>query len=76
MIRLTIFDFTLDNIDYKATRYINDNLLIMITHLIDLLEDDNGFTVDAFLPKNNIRLSSEKWEEAIYDLEDIIQSDK
>lgn len=75
MIRLELFDDNLGNTEYKATRYVNDNLKIIIRTLLDLLEDDNDFESEDFLPKNNLRIDNQTWKEMVYDLEDIVQSE-
>jgi len=55
-------------------RFVNDNLSEVIRVLIDLLEDNNGFSVSDFLPENNFRIEAKQWSEWIYDLYDLIKS--
>lgn len=68
MIRLDIVSKKLNKVDWKVTRYVNDNLKCIIRVLIDLLEDNNDFTVDDFLPENNLRMDNETWCHLVYDI--------
>lgn len=42
--------------------------------MLDLLEDNNGFTASDFLPYNNYDISDEIWEKRVYELYDIVSS--
>lgn len=75
MVRLELFGDNLGNTEYKVTRYVNDNVNTIIRTLLDLLEDDNDFEAEDFLPRNNLRIDNQTWKEMLYDLEDIVQSE-
>ena len=75
MVRLELFGDNWGNTEYKVTRYVNDNLKTIIRTLIDLLEDDNDFEAEDFLPRNNLRIDNQTWKQMVYDLEDIVQSE-
>lgn len=59
MIRVGLFGDRLSEIDKQVIRYVNDNLKSIIRVLLDLLEDNNGFTASDFLPYNNYDISDE-----------------
>lgn len=75
MIRLNIVSEKLSKVDLQTTRYVNDNLKCIIRVLIDLLEDDNDFGVEDFLPKNNLMIDNEVWCHMVYDLYDMVCSE-
>lgn len=74
MIRVGLFGDRLSEIDKQVIRYVNDNLKSIIRVLLDLLEDNNGFTASDFLPYNNYDISDEIWEKRVYELYDIVCS--
>lgn len=75
MIRLDIVNKKLNKMDWQVTRYVNDNLKCIIRALIDLLEDDNDFVAEDFLPENNLRIDNEVWCNMVYDLYDVVCSE-
>ena len=74
MIRLDILGEKLSDVDFKITKYVNDNTKEIIRQLIDYLEDDNDFTVWDFLPENNFSISDKEWLQMVYDLYSMISS--
>lgn len=50
MVRLNFLGRTLDDVDLKVTRYVNDNLQIIIRTLLDYIEDDKELSAENFLP--------------------------
>jgi len=72
LIRLDIVNKKLNKMDWQVTRYVNDNLKCIIRALIDLLEDDNDFVAEDFLPENNLRIDNEVWCNMVYDLYDVV----
>ncbi len=76
MLSLDLFDYTsLTDLERSITKYANKNVECIIRVLLDLLEDNNGFTPEDFLPYNNLRIDNDTWNEMVYDLYDIIRSD-
>lgn len=72
MIRLDFLERKMDNVDFEITRYVNDNLQIIIRTLIDYFEDAEE-PVDFFVPGLNIcRID---WTQMVYDLYRVIESD-
>lgn len=71
----------LDNCgDYKlrqeVVKYINKKVQDLIEVIIDYLEDNNGFTVESFIYKANSRTFDVNWLKLIYELYDIVRSDR
>lgn len=62
------------DLDRNITKYVNSNVACIIRVLLDLLEDNNGFTLEDFLPYNSLRIDNKIWLEMIYDLYDIVNS--
>lgn len=76
MIALDLFEYDTQNqLVLDTTKYVNSNVECIIRVLIDLLEDNNDFDADDFLPYNNLRIQNEQWVEMVYDLYDIVRSD-
>lgn len=62
MIKLNLFGDELTNLEFEVTKYVNNNLEEIVRVLIDLLEDNNGFTMESFLPYNNFRIENQVWQ--------------
>ncbi|APO43873.1 hypothetical protein BS614_07525 [Paenibacillus xylanexedens] len=76
LLSLDLFDYSsLTDIEIKATKHVNKNVECIIRVLLDLLEDNNDFTPEDFLPYNNLRIDNDVWSKMVYDLYDIIRSD-
>lgn len=76
MIALDLFEYDTQNqLIWDITKYANSNVECIVRVLIDLLEDNNDFDADDFLPYNNLRIKNEQWVEMVYDLYDIVRSD-
>lgn len=73
MVRLNFLGRTLDDVDLKVTRYVNDNLQIIIRTLLDYIEDDKELSAENFLP--GLFNENVNWTKMIYDLYHIVQSD-
>lgn len=73
MIRLDILGKIQDDVNFKITRYVNDNLQIIIRTLLDYLEDDKELSAENFLP--GLHNENIDWTKLIYDLYNIVQSD-
>lgn len=73
MIKVDILGKIQDEVNFKITRYVNDNLQIIIRTLIDYLEDDEELSAENFLP--GLHNENVNWTKMIYDLYNIVQSD-
>lgn len=73
MIRLDFLGRKLDDIDFKVTRYVNDNLQIIIEVLLDNIESDEALSAEDFL--SNLDNENVNWTKMVYDLYKIVQSD-
>ncbi|MBR9649482.1 hypothetical protein [Clostridium tyrobutyricum] len=68
MIPLDLFDNAdMTDLDRNITKYVNSNVACIIRVLLDLLEDNNGFTLEDFLPYNSLRIDNKIWLEMISD---------
>lgn len=74
MIKLYFCDDYSNKTFYKISRYVNDNVAAIIRVLKDLLEDNNDFTAEDFLPWNNLRIDNNKWTEMVDELYEIVLS--
>jgi len=76
LLPLNLFDDeSLTSLEINVTKYVNKNVECIIKVLIDYLEDDNGFTPDDFLPRNNLRIDNDAWYRMVRNLYDIVHSD-
>ena len=64
-----------DEVDFKITRYVNDNLLEIISFLCDFIEDTEDRNVESILPEVHKRKTNESWTEMVYDLREMVLSD-
>lgn len=74
MIRLNFWHDKLSDTELKVTRYVNDNLLMIIRCFIDLLSD-NDFDTHYLLPVQNLKVTNEEWRELVNNLYYMVQSD-
>ena len=60
MIPIDIFDDYGSDLYYKITKYVNENLKVMIRVFIDMLNDDNGWDptemLEEVLPRDYVRM--------------------
>jgi len=76
LLSLDLFDnSSLTDLERSIIKYVNKNVECIIRVLLDLLEDNNDFTPEDFLPYNNLRIDNDIWNDMVYDLYDIIRSD-
>lgn len=73
MIKLYFLGKIQDEVNRKITRYVNDNLQIIIRTLLDYLEDDTELLAENFLP--GLFNKNVNWTNLVYDLYNIVQSD-
>lgn len=73
MIKVYILGNVHDELNFKITRYVNDNLQIIIRTLIDYFEDSEELSVEYFLP--GLQNENINWTKMVYDLYHIVQSD-
>lgn len=73
MIRLDFLERKMDNVDFEITRYVNDNLQIIIRTLVDYFEDAKEEAVEFFVPGLNI--CGINWTQLVYDLYRVVESD-
>ena len=74
MICLDFWPNKLGDTELKVTRYVNDNLLIIIRCFIDFLSD-NDFDTHYLLPVQNLKVTNEEWKELVNNLYYMVQSD-
>lgn len=76
MIRLELFDYTKYNkTNIEVTRYVNDNLASIIRVALDMLNDNCGFEMDNFLPRDYIERKPEEARRLVDELYELIKSD-
>lgn len=76
MIKLQILNYGENvKIDNEITRYVNDNIASIIRVIKDYIEDDCGFSVEEFLPREYLKSKPDECENLIYELDEIIRSE-
>lgn len=76
MIPLEIFDYSkVTKIDMKVTKYVNANLASIVQVVIDYLNDNGGFDMDGFLPRDYLERKPDECRRLVDELHEMITSD-
>ncbi|MDD4122357.1 MAG: hypothetical protein PHE94_05690, partial [Eubacteriales bacterium] len=75
MISLDLFDYSERNtLDLSITKYVNENLEIIIRVLLDYLNDDPDFELDSFFPRDYLLRKPDECRRLVDELYDIVSS--
>lgn len=72
MLGLAMFDDY--NISYQIQEFVNDRLSEVLRVFIDIIDDNNGYGIEDFLPFPNSRNDVKDWEEKVRELYEILIS--
>lgn len=76
MIPLEIFDYSEHReIDIEVTKYVNENLASIVLVVLDLLNDNCGFDMEGFLPRDYLERKPEECRRLVDELYEMIASD-
>lgn len=76
MIPLEIFDYSkATKIDMQVTKYVNTNLASIVRVVLDYLNDNGGFNMDGFLPRDYLDRKPDECRRLVDELHEMITSD-
>lgn len=76
MISIDLFDYSeYRKIDIDVTKYINMNLAAIVRVVLDMLNDNGGFDLDGFFPRDYLDRKPEECRRLVDELYEILQSD-
>jgi len=76
MIPLNLFDYSdYKEVDIQVTKYVNKNLEAIIIVLLDMLNNDCGFDLEGFLPRDFLERKPEECRRLVDELYELVESD-
>ena len=63
-----------DECSLEVTRFVNDNIAIVLKVLRDYVFDDNGYAINDYLELSQYRINVEQWNNWLEDLIQIVSS--
>lgn len=76
MISIDLFDYSEHRkIDIDVTKYINMNIAAIVRVVLDMLNDNGGFDLEGFFPRDYLDRKPEECRRLVDELYEILQSD-